>query len=97
MKMNANISNMATVRWKINDILEKYNLTPYRLGIELGGHTRIPAVYRLLDEKNPPKRVEFELLGNVIETLSDLTGKPIGFDDVFEYIPTKKTTESLKN
>ena len=91
MKVNANISNMATVRWKLSEFLENNKLTPYRLGIELGGHTRIPAIYKLVDKKNPPTRVDFETLGNIIETLSDLTGKSIGFDDVLEFIPTEKS------
>jgi hypothetical protein len=68
-------------------LLEQYNLTAYKIGNELGGHTKMPTVYRLADKDNPPSRADFETIVKVLDALRSLTGEDIQLTDLIEYSP----------
>lgn len=81
------IPDVATYRWKLPEYLEANEITPYRLGVELGGHKRIPVIYRLAKKDKPPTRVDLDTLGELIKGLRALTGKDVQLSDLLEYNP----------
>lgn len=85
MSTYATISDVATYKWKLPEYLEQHEITPYRLGVELGGHKRIPVIYRLAKKDKPPTRVDFDTLGELIKGLRVLTGKNVQLSDLLEY------------
>jgi hypothetical protein len=85
MNAHANIVDVARIKWKLPEYLEQRDITAYKLGAELGGHKRIPAVYRLINKTDPPSRVDFQTLANVIQALKTLTGEDVALTDLLEY------------
>ena len=77
-----------SVRWRLKETLEEAGLTVYALGEKMGGATRRPALYAITatDPMRRPRRVSFELLEDVIEALSSLTGREYKLCDLLEYV-----------
>jgi DNA-binding Xre family transcriptional regulator len=71
-----------TVRWKIRQLLEQHNITPYRLWKDSGLARQ--TVYTLAHDKGD--RVDLGTLGAVLHTLEKLIGKPVRLDDVLEVV-----------
>ena len=82
------LSSVATAKWKLADFMEANNVKVKDVGLALGSYTRIPMVYRLANQENPPKRVDLDTLGELVRVLRELTGKPVSFDDLLEFDPT---------
>jgi hypothetical protein len=81
----ANIAEgMAKMNWKLAQFMRDNDVTAYKLGNQLGGHTRISTVYRLIDEKQP-SRIDFQTLADIIDGLRQITGKPVKLTDLLDY------------
>jgi hypothetical protein len=67
-------------RWKLQEILAKEGITPYRLWKSAGSnpHTVYRWAYR------PPKALDLEVAEAVIKALRNLTGKPYDLCDLIE-------------
>ncbi len=77
------------VQWKIKELLEQHNITTYRF-MKASGLAKGTA-YRLANGKT--EIVNVHTLDVAIETLRELTGKPIDIKDVCKYIPRSKRQE----
>ena len=77
------VTYMAKVQWKLKAFLDSHGITPYQLGKELGGQTRMPNIYRIINGE--PSRVDLNMLGSVIEALAKLTGTRPSVCDLLEY------------
>ncbi len=78
------LEGMAKMNWKLADFMRDNDVTAYKLGNQLGGHTRISTVYRLIDEKQP-SRIDFQTLADVIDGLRKITGKRVKLADLLDY------------
>ena len=70
------------VKWKIRQLLEQHNITPYRLWKDSGLARQ--TVYTLAHDKGD--RVDLGTLGTVLFTLEKLTGKTVQLDDLLEVV-----------
>jgi hypothetical protein len=75
---------MAQIKWKLADVLEMHNLTAYRVAQEAGGLKRVSAVYRMARRGDEPKRVDLDVLTDVLMALRKLTEIDIRLSDVLE-------------
>jgi DNA-binding Xre family transcriptional regulator len=69
------------VRWKVNKILDEFDISPYRLMKEAG--LAQGTVYRLV--KGDTSTVNAETLDRVMTTLRRLTGRQLQISDLLEY------------
>lgn len=76
--------DMASVTWRLPDIMEKHGVTPYKLGKQIGDVTRMSTVYRLADREHKPTRIDFKVLVDVVEALEQLTGESYTAADLIE-------------
>lgn len=74
---------MNVLTFGVKDILQNHKISGYRLAKETGMTPK--AIYNLLDEDNPPQRIEIRTLETLISTLSDLTGNQIQVQDLLVY------------
>jgi DNA-binding Xre family transcriptional regulator len=70
------------VTWKLKQLLEQHNITPYRLWRESGLARQ--TVYTLAHNKGD--RVDLGTLGAVLLTLEKLLGRRMVLDDVLEVV-----------
>ena len=70
------------MNWKIKQLLEQHNITPYRLWKESGLARQ--TVYTLAHDKGD--RVDLGTLGTVLHCLERLTGKRVELTDVLEVV-----------
>lgn len=77
---------MASVNLRLERFLEENNLTAYKLAktVQRG---RENTVYRLARRANEVKRIDTDVLADIMRGLTELTGKPVTFNDLLEYIP----------
>jgi len=81
------IDPVASVRWKLTDFLEQENLTAYKLAMVVD-RKRENTIYRLARKGETLKRVDLDVLAEIINSLRELTGKPVTFDDLLEFDPS---------
>lgn len=72
------------IRWKLKEVLEDNNVTPYRLMVESG--LANTTIYRLTNNKTDS--VQGPVLDKILNALYKLTGKRIGVGDVLKHVPT---------
>ena len=70
------------MNWKIKQLLEQHNITPYRLWKESGLARQ--TIYTLAHDKGD--RVDLGTLGTVLQSLERLTGKRVELADVLEVV-----------
>ncbi len=75
---------MARVVWKLAAYLEKRKITTYKLAqrVERG---RENTVYRLVRQGETLKRLDLEVLADILSGLSELTGQKVTPDDLLEF------------
>ena len=75
---------MARVVWKLAAYLEKRKITTYKLAqrVERG---RENTVYRLVRKGETLKRLDLEVLADILSGLSELTGQKVTPDDLLEF------------
>ena len=75
---------MAHVVWKLATFLTKRNLTTYKLAqqVERG---RENTVYRLVRQGEALKRLDLEVLADILNGLRALTGEEVTADDLLEF------------
>jgi len=78
------ITDVASVKWKLANILEAEGINPYKLAVEVK-HSRANTVYRLARKGEELKRVDLEVLADVLSGLRKLTGKDIKLTDLLDY------------
>lgn len=71
------------IRWKLKEFLHDHNLTVYKLTKAAEGRLSSNHIYILA--RGTTKTVELETLNVLIETLQDLTNKPVNVADLLEY------------
>ena len=86
--LSANITSMPKFAWKLPEVLEKEQITPYRLHKtvnELGTKATTNTIYKW--SKELPSYVTIEHFTGIISALRELTGKEITANDLLEYDP----------
>jgi len=76
---------MAMLEWKFKEYLDRHEITPYRLGKELGGQVSHRLTYDWAKER--PERLHLEVLERVMSALETLTGEPVEITDFLEFVP----------
>jgi DNA-binding Xre family transcriptional regulator len=76
--------SMGAIRWKLDKFLDDHDITPYALAKE-GKGLSFKVVYQLANNKT--QGVRFDTLTALMDSLHDLTGESITFDDLLEYQP----------
>jgi DNA-binding Xre family transcriptional regulator len=71
-----------SIRIKLEETLETSNITKNALARE--AKVRPNLIYDMCEGKT--KRLDLDTLSNIIETLSALTGRKHGINDIIEYI-----------
>jgi DNA-binding Xre family transcriptional regulator len=71
------------IRWKLKEVLDKHDITPYRLMVDSG--IANSTIYRLTNNKTDG--VQGPVLDKILNSLCKLTGKRIGVGDVLEHVP----------
>lgn len=79
----ATLAEMTKVKWKLGMFLKENNITAYQLGKELGGLTKLPNLYRIIN--GDPTRVDLNGLGEIIKALRRLTKEQVDVCDLLEY------------
>lgn len=77
---------MSEMRWKLNEYLERRNLSAYALA-KASGITQPNTVYRLAKVGREPTRIDIPTLMAVLDGLRRLTGEDVQIPDILEYIP----------
>ena len=70
------------MKWKIRQLLEKHNITPYRLWKESGLAQK--TIYTLSHDKG--ERADLGTLGTLVSTLEKLTGQTVTPNDLLEVV-----------
>lgn len=83
---NDKITDVA-IRWRLPELLEEYDITGYQIGVELGGHKKMPVIYNLTNPAKRPSRVNFATMSDILSALRSLTGEDIQLTDLIEYTP----------
>jgi len=91
MIKQATINPMPNVRWKLPDLLDKYDVTPYQVGKKIGRVERMATVYRLAKKENPPSRADFKTMADILAALCEITGEDIQIQDLLEFVPDEPT------
>lgn len=76
------------IRWKLDDLLEREQVTVYALNqrlAEAGRSVSRTTLYRLASEQ--PERIDLEVAGRILWGLEQLTGKHYTVTDLLEYGP----------
>jgi predicted transcriptional regulator len=68
-------------KWKVAEILEKHQITPYRLAKDSGLANN--TVYAIVNGKS--EVMHGQVLEKLLSTLEDLTGKKLNIQDVVEW------------
>lgn len=74
------------LKWKLDDLLEREQVTVYALNqrlAEAGRSVSRTTLYRLASEQ--PERIDLEVAGRVLWGLEQLTGKHYTVSDLLEY------------
>lgn len=74
------------LKWKLDDLLEREQVTVYALNqrlAEAGRSVSRTTLYRLASEQ--PERIDLEVAGRVLWGLEQLTGKHYDVSDLLEY------------
>jgi hypothetical protein len=71
-----------TVRWKLVDVLTKYQLTAYRLA--RAADVSDSTIYQLVSTKKPPRSVGFEMIAKLLVALREVTGEDVAFGELLE-------------
>lgn len=74
------------LKWKLDDLLEREQVTVYALNqrlAEAGRSVSRTTLYRLASEQ--PERIDLEVAGRVLWGLEQLTGKHYNVSDLLEY------------
>ncbi len=74
------------LKWKLDDLLEREQVTVYALNQRLAEEGRSVSrttLYRLASEQ--PERIDLEIAGRVLWGLEQLTGKHYAVSDLLEY------------
>lgn len=87
MSVTVTIDPVARVKWRLSEFLRHNNVTAYKLA-----HTvktaRANTIYRIAREGDELKRVDFEVLADMLMGLRELTGKDVQLTDLLEFDPT---------
>jgi predicted transcriptional regulator len=73
--------NAVPLRWKLKEVLEQANITPYRFVQESG--LSASTVYRITGGRT--EGVQGKVLDDILSTLYRLTGKAFGPSDVIHW------------
>lgn len=76
------IATMAT-RWRLKEVLERCNVTPYKLSELTKGRLSRTSIYTLTNTDSP-KAVQLETLDAIVTALRSL-GHDVTFNDLLEY------------
>jgi predicted ArsR family transcriptional regulator len=87
MNVAVTINDVASIKWKLADVLEAEGLNAYKLAMEVD-HSRANTVYRLARKGEALKRVDLEVLADLLVGLRKLTGKGLMPNDLIEFDPT---------
>jgi hypothetical protein len=77
---------VSTIRWVLPDYLAKRGITAYRLA-RATSRRRENTIYRLARPGSQPASVDFEIIKEILDALRDITGEPVGLDDLISYSP----------
>lgn len=80
--------NTAGVRWQLRQLLERHDLTPYRLAQQLRGKLSQGSVYALA--RGETTRVDLSTIGDVLAALEELTGQRYTVADLLAYQPEQQ-------
>lgn len=69
-------------KWKVNQLLEAHNITPYRLAKDAGLSNT--TVYAIVNGES--ENLQGKVLDRLLSTLEDLTGKRLHIQDVVEWV-----------
>ena len=89
MKATGTINDGARIKWRLADVLESEGLNAYKLAMEVD-HSRANTVYRLARKGGTLKRVDLEVLADLLVGLRKLTGKALTPNDLIEFDPGDK-------
>ena len=70
------------VKWKVKELLEAHDVTPYRFWKESGLANR--TAYRLVNGETTT--VNTDTLDATVKAIRTLTGKPVAIADLLEYV-----------
>jgi len=86
MSDRVSISNMPRAIFRLNDYLQQYGLSTYRLAMQVD-RSHEKTVYRLARVGTDVKRIDVNVLADIVGSLRELTGEPVTFNDLLEYVP----------
>lgn len=89
MKATGTINDVARIKWKLADVLESEGINAYKLAMQVD-HSRANTVYRLARKGETLKRVDLEVLADLLVGLRKLTGKALTPNDLIEFDPGDK-------
>lgn len=87
MNMPVTIDSVARVKWRLSEFLQHNNVTAYKLAHTVK-NARANTIYRIAREGNEMKRVDFEVLADMLVGLRELTGKDVQLTDLLEFDPS---------
>lgn len=70
------------LRLNLGGYLQRHRLTAYRLAKAVDGRVSANTVYALA--RKPAQRIDLSTVGEVLEALGHLTGKPVSITDMLE-------------
>jgi DNA-binding Xre family transcriptional regulator len=73
--------------WKLETIMEKHNLSAYRIAKESG--VSLTSIYKI--KNNRTQALQGGVLDSILQAVYDLTGVKYGVGDLLEWQPAKKT------
>lgn len=82
--------NTAGMRWQLRELLERHDLTAYRLVQQLKGTMNAGSVYALA--RGETERVSLATLGHLLAALEALTGTRYTVADLLAYQPEQKAS-----
>lgn len=87
------------IEWKLKEVLENCGLSVYalaeRMGGAAGGASKRPGLYAITssDPARRPSKVSFDLLSELLTSLSELTTTPQTIEDVLTFTPDRDWTQ----
>lgn len=78
------------IKWKLTDILERHNLSAYRIAKDAG--IGLTTIYRITN--NHTQTVQGKVLEGILETLYDLTGERYDVSDLIEWQPKARKNKA---
>jgi len=79
------------IRWKLGELLEREQITVYRLHEEMHGSASRNTLYRLAKEQ--PERIDLTITAHILEALGRASGKPYALTDLLE-VETREVSRS---